>query len=234
MLVILKLQHGFQTKLGFGRGRFVKFGNEANIKIDNNLDSFFEFCKKEYNPIIYFHNLKFDGAFIICWLLSHGFKYIDDKKDRKEFTFTSLITDLGLYYSIEVYFKVGNKSVRKVTFLDSLKIIPFSVSQIAKSFNIQEQKLEIDYNLKRDKGHILTTEENEYIKHDVVIVAKALNVLFQEKLTKMTQGSNALHDFTEMITKKRFNHYFPKLDKWADEDIRKAYKGRIHIFEQNL
>ena len=47
----------------------------------------------------------------------------------------------------------------------------------------------------RKKGHELTLEEKEYIKNDVVIVAKALNVLFNEGLEKMTEGSNALFDF---------------------------------------
>lgn len=31
--------------------------NEDNIQIDNNIDSFMEFCKKEKNAVFYFHNL---------------------------------------------------------------------------------------------------------------------------------------------------------------------------------
>lgn len=209
----------------FGLGLYVKFGNEKNIIIDNNIDSFMNFCQKEHNPVIYFHNLKFDSEFIISWLLNNGFKHIKDKKERNNKTFTTLITDMGVFYSVEVYFEVGNKKVKKVTFYDSLKIIPFPVENIPKAFNLEEQKLEINYNEFRKKGHILSILETEYIKHDVLIVAKALNVLFSEKLTKMTQGSNALHDFTEIISKKRFEHYFPELTKEADKDIRKAYKG---------
>ena len=74
-------------------------------------------------------------------------------------------------------------------------------------------------------GHILTKEENEYIKNDVLIVAKALKVLFDEDLTKMTQGSNALNDFKEMLSKSRFEHLFPALDYEVDKDLRKSYKG---------
>lgn len=37
-----------------------EIGNEENIKIDNNIDSFMEFCKQEKNATFYFHNLKFD------------------------------------------------------------------------------------------------------------------------------------------------------------------------------
>jgi len=74
-------------------------------------------------------------------------------------------------------------------------------------------------------GHILTKEENEYIKNDVLIVAKALKVLFDEDLTKMTQGSNSLNDFKEMLSKSRFEHLFPALDYEVDKDLRKSYKG---------
>ena len=40
-----------------------EIGNEENIIINNNISSFFDFCQKENNPIIYFHNLKFDRCF---------------------------------------------------------------------------------------------------------------------------------------------------------------------------
>lgn len=86
-------------------------------------------------------------------------------------------------------------------------------------------KLKIDYNKEREKGYILTNEEREYIKNDVLIVAKALKTLFDDKLTKMTIGSNALSDFKEIITKSKFKHYFPPLDKTTDNDLRKSYKG---------
>ena len=77
----------------------------------------------------------------------------------------------------------------------------------------------------RSKNHTLTKEEKEYIKNDVIIVAKALNVIFSEGLTKMTQGSNALFDFKNIITKKRFEHLFPEIPFDIDKDLRKAYKG---------
>lgn len=195
------------------------------IQIGNNIDSFIEICKKEKNCVVYFHNLKFDGEFIIYWLLTHNFKHVEKKEEIKERTFTTLISDKGQFYSIVIYFKKGNKTVHKITIYDSLKIIPFSVEEIAKSFNLPISKLEIDYNKPRKKGYELNKEEIEYIKNDVLIVAKALKVLFNENLTKMTEGSNALHDFKEIITKSKFNHYFPILDKEVDKDIRQSYKG---------
>lgn len=37
-----------------------EIGNEQNLQIDNNIDSFIEYCKQEKNSTWYFHNLKFD------------------------------------------------------------------------------------------------------------------------------------------------------------------------------
>ena len=203
----------------------VQIGKEENIVYGNSIESFFNWCYNVSNPEVYFHNLKFDGSFIIAYLLENGYKWVKDKKERETKSFTTLISDMGQFYQIVVYFEVGNKKVRKVTFFDSLKIIPFSVSDIAKSFNLEEQKLLIDYKLEREKGHILTPEEKDYIKNDVVIVSKALNVLFSQNLKKMTQGSNALSDFKEMVTISRFEHYFPNLEVELDKWIRQSYKG---------
>ena len=195
------------------------------IEIGNNIDSFIEFCKSQKNPIFYFHNLKFDSEFIIYWLLTHGFKHVEKKEDIESNTFTTLISDMGQFYNVTIYFYKDSKKVKKVTLYDSLKIIPFSVEEIAKSFNLPISKLKLDYDKPRKSGHILTKEEVEYIKNDVLIVAKALNVLFSEKLDRMTEGSNALHDFKKMYKESKWERYFPELDKKLDEQIRKSYKG---------
>lgn len=200
-----------------------EIGNTENIDLGNNLDTFMNRIQKENNPIILFHNLKFDGEFILYWLLKHGYEHVE-KHDRKTKSFSTLISDMGLFYQIEVYFDVG-KRVKKVTFLDSLKIINQSVEQIAKTFNLPESKLSIDYNLKRERNHELTDEEKEYIKHDVIIVAKALEYLYSIGLTKMTAGSNALYEYKNIMSVKKFEKIYTKLTYDCDKDLRQAYKG---------
>ena len=202
-----------------------EIGNEENLKIGNNIESFIDYCKSEKNCTCFFHNLKFDGEFIIYWALKNGFKHVENKEEIEDMTFTTLISDMGQFYNIVLYFKKGNKTVHKVTFIDSLKIIPFSVDTIAKSFNLPISKLTLDYNKPREKGHILTEEEQEYIKNDVLIVAKALNILFTEGQDKMTAGSNAISDFKSTMNKSKFEHFFPKIDYDVDKDMRQAYKG---------
>ena len=143
-----------------------EINNPENIEIGNNIDTFFEYIKTFHNPVFYFHNLKFDGEFIIHYLLTHGYEHIKNAKDRKDNSFTTLISDMGMFYEITVFLKVGNKKTSKITFVDSLKIIPFSVADIAKSFGLPISKLEIDYDEPRERGHELTNVERDYIKND--------------------------------------------------------------------
>lgn len=201
-----------------------EIGNTKNLRIGNTIETFFELIKKEDNPVILFHNLKFDGEFILFYLLKNGFEHVD-RKEKKTKSFSTLISDMGLFYQIEVYLKVNKNKVKKITFLDSLKIINQSVSQIAKTFKLEESKLEIDYNAPREKGHILTKEEQDYIKNDVVIVAKGLEFLYQMGLEKMTAGSNALFDYKQIMSKKKFEKIYTKLTFDCDKDLRQAYKG---------
>ena len=198
--------------------------NPENVEIGNSIDSFFERIKKEHNPIIYFHNLKFDGEFILYYLIKNNFEYVEDK-DKKDNSFSTLISDMGLFYSITVYLKKDKKKTKKITFIDSLKIINQSVDSMTATFKLKEEKLEIDYNEPREKGHILTDEEKSYIKNDVVIVAKALKYLFDMGLTKMTAGSNALSEYKEIMTLNKFRNLYKPLSYEIDKDIRRAYRG---------
>ena len=193
------------------------------VDIGNSIDSFFERIKKENNPYVYFHNLKFDGEFILYYLMSNGYEYVE-KREKRNNTFSTLISDMGLFYSIEVYFEVGKKT-KKVTFIDSLKIINQTVESMPKTFKIPEKKLEIDYNLPREVGHILTKEEIDYVKNDVVIVARALSYLFGMGLTRMTAGSNALGEYKNIMRLNRFRALYKPLNYDIDKDIRRAYRG---------
>lgn len=189
----------------------------------NDLDGFMEYIKARENAIYYFHNLKFDGEFIMVWLFEHGFRHVKDRKDEATKTFTTLISDKGQFYSMKIIFEKDGKKTNYAQIYDSLKILPFSVDQIAKAFNLPISKLKIDYTAKREIGHVLTDEEVDYLRNDVTIVAKALAVLFSQNLTKMTQGSNALFDYKNTVGKKNFERWFPIPD--YDADVRQSYKG---------
>lgn len=190
----------------------------------NSMDTFIEWCmNKKYNFTLWFHNLKYDGEYIFSYLLKNGYELITDKKYRRDKTFTCLISSMGQFYSIEIYFKVNKTRVNKVTIYDSLKLLNMSVDVIAKEFDLPIRKLEIDYKEFRSVGHELTSEEIDYIRNDVEIMSRALKIMFDLGLTKMTIGSCALHNYRSMI--KNFNDYYPVLPVEVDMDIRKSYKG---------
>ena len=202
-----------------------EIGNPENIIIDNNIESFIEFCKKNPNSTLYFHNLKFDGEFIIYYLFNHGFEHIKDRKEKRNNTFTTLISDMGLFYSMEIYFEVKGKKTKKVTIIDSLKILNMSVEQVAKSFGLPISKLELDYDTPREPGYQLKDYEKDYITNDVKIMALALDVLFKQGLESMTAGSNGLKDFKTTHSVRRYQRMFPELNYKVDKDMRQAYKG---------
>lgn len=191
------------------------------VFIGNSIESFFDWLKDK-STVCYFHNLKFDGEFILSYLLRNGFRHSDS---REAGTFDTLITDNGVFYSITVIFERLNKKYKKVVFYDSLKKLPLKVSQIAKAFMLADEKLTIDYHAYRPVGHELTEEEREYIVHDCRIVANALQIQFGKGLTKMTNASDAMAGFMEIITKKNFERWFPVLPVELDDGLRKAYKG---------
>lgn len=202
-----------------------EIGNFNNFIYGTSIKEFLDWCANtKENYVLYFHNMKFDIQFIFAEILKEGYTYIKDKKEIADKTFTTLITGMNQYYSCEIYFNKGKgHHVNKVTIYDSQKIINSSVERIAKDFNLPIRKLKIDYKKERKKGYVLTADEIDYIKNDVEIMARALDIMFSYGLDKMTIGSNALHNYKEM--NKNFLHYFPLLDYEIDKDMRQSYKG---------
>lgn len=185
----------------------------------NSIDFLFQFAKLYPDSTFYFHNIKFDGEFIINILFERGFKWISDRRKLTNKSFTTLISDKGMFYSMSIILEDGTY----LELIDSLKILPFSVDAIAKGFGLPINKLKLDYDEYRKPGHVLTEHEKEYLRNDVEIVARALKVLFEQNLTKMTQGSNALYDYKNIIGPKKFKYWFPPPQN--DTEIRQSYRG---------
>ena len=189
---------------------------------DNNMESFINWLEKHPNSNIYFHNLRFDGEFLIAWLLKNGFKYNDNLVTK---TFNCIIAGTGQFYKMDICFYKKGKYRRTVHIYDSLKKLPFPVKKIAEAFELPILKGEIDYKATREVGHMLTDEEISYLRNDVEIMARALKIQLDEGLTHMTISSDALHMYKSIITVEKFKHYFPVLDTEVDKDLRRAYRG---------
>lgn len=199
--------------------------NPKKFFYGNSIDGFMNFCANDKsNFTMYFFNLKFDGAFILAWLLENGYTRVESSKERSSKTFTTLITDKGAFYAIEIFFEVKGKHTNKVKIIDAMKIFPnFSVERLAEGFGLSISKLELNYQEKREIGHILTKHEIDYIRNDVEIVAQALKAMFDKGLNKMTIASNAMDDFKKRCP--NFKQYFPRLIPEIDKDIRTSYRG---------
>lgn len=197
----------------------------TDFRYGNSIEEFFEFCSNPlHNYKLWFHNLKFDGIYILNYLFENGYTWIEDEKHKRDKTFTTLITDMGQFYSIVVFFKAKGHHINKVEIYDSLKIFPnFSVDKVAKGFNLPIQKLSIDYDEYRPIGHRLTNQEVDYIRNDVEIMARALKEMFMRGLTKMTIASDAMKNFRDNFV--GFRKKFPLLSPEVDADIRLSYRG---------
>ena len=196
----------------------VSIDDIEDIRYGTSIDSFLDFLD-ERATVTYFHNLAFDATFIVDALFRRGFKWVKTNPGKGEFT--SLISNLGKWYSVTMVSKAGVKT----EFRDSLKKIPLSVSNIAKAFDLEDHKLEIDYNEPRPVGHVLTEEETRYIRNDVVIVAQALHLQFTAGMKKLTVGADALAEYKSLTGKPMFDRTFPVLPAPLDREIRTAYRG---------
>lgn len=210
--------------------------NDRVLHLSNNIKETFEFLKvnsKKHTLEVYYHNIKFDGEFLLSFMFENGFKY-DDTLSNKN-TFKTLITDTGIWYGMELKF-YKSKNAKKVVFRDSLKIIPLPVEAMAKSFGLDTLKGEINYKKRRPVGHQLTKKEIDYIVSDCKIVSQSLKAMFDLGLTKMTIASNAMNHYKELMGGNRiFRMNYPILNfthldgagevKTVDEFFRKSYKG---------
>lgn len=192
--------------------------------IDTDMKTFLEWIG-EHPGTYYFHNLRYDGRYIVDYLFKHGWSFVPGKPRRTRY-FTTTVSRLGQWYSITMMaWNKAKKTTNKVVIQDSLKLLPFSVAQIAKAFDLEEGKGELDYETYRPEGHELTDEERDYIRRDVQIMAKALKVaVVDEGMDKPTIGANALSSWKKGMGKK-WRLLFPKLGNVCDGQIRQAYRG---------
>lgn len=185
----------------------------------NNIDEFMRYLAT-HNSRVYFHNLKFDGQFIVHYLLTNNFTFTTAKKMRPH-SFNCCISQMGVWYFIKI------KHAKYTTMIfDSLKKLPLSVDNIAKTFELPIQKLEIDYKKHIPPNYKPTPQEIQYIHNDTEIMSRALEHQFNHELTKMTLSSDALHDFKNTLPNNlSFEQIFPVLTLATDNDIRLSYRG---------
>ena len=226
-----------------------------DVKIFHSIDETWDYIVNlNKNVIIYYHNLKFDGAFWMDYFMNiKQYKQAYDGMD--EFirtlegkgeiqypksiennemlnnTFKYLISDMGQWYTITVKVKG-----RIIEFRDSYKLMPFSVRDIGKAFKTKHQKLDMKYEGFRYAGCEITEDEQKYIANDVLVVKEALEHMFDTGHKKLTIGSCCLQEYRHTIVSDEYEIFFPNVyEQYIDEDmygspsvgeyVHKSYKG---------
>lgn len=216
-----------------------------DVKIFHCIDEQYKyFLSLDCNVCVYYHNLKFDGAFWLSYLLVDlGYeqayvKHSDDindmewlpEKEMKNKTFTYSISNMGQWYRITIKDKNRFIEIR-----DSLKLLPFSVKRIGESFGTKHKKLDMEYTGFRFAGCEITDDEKEYIANDVLVVKEALEIMFTEGHKKLTIGSCCLGEYKKSIGGKNYERLFPNVyeipinpihsHETAGDWIKHSYRG---------
>lgn len=216
------------------------------VNIFHSISEQFEYFKSlNTNICAYYHNLKFDGAFWLSYLLvdlnfKQAYTPLNEQETEVEWlkekempnnSFKYSISDKGQWYTITI--RVNNHFIE---IRDSLKLLPFSVKRIGQSFGTKHKKLDMEYTGFRYAGCEITESEKEYISNDVLVVKEALEIMFTEGHNKLTIGSCCLEEYKKIIGEDEYKTFFPSLTDYelderehkynnADAWIRKSYKG---------
>lgn len=201
------------------------------------IDKFVKSLEQNRSKKVYFHNLKFDGQFLLYYYIRKGFTYSDKLNEEKQMNY--IIDSCGQFYALTCTFKNATGKIQRITYLDSLKLYPYSLRALAKQFNFDVQKGEMDYNKIRYKNHILTPEENDYFEKDIIILRTAIEYAINHNMNKMTIGANALSDYKEIlenggIAKHLFDKIFPQLSIEEDTYLRKSYRGGCCMVKKGM
>lgn len=214
-----------------------------DVQIQGSIEDFFKYIFSiKGHIVLYFHNLKFDGSFILPALITKlGYKQAYDENGkwlpRSEMPINSFqysISNMGQWYTITI----KNRNQKTIEIRDSLKLLPFSLRTIGKGFNTKHQKLEMEYEGFRYPNCPITPEEKEYIKNDVLVLKEALEIMFADGHNKLTIGSCCLSEFKSSLLMGAWDYKikFPQLYDIAISEerfgaptvgdfCRKAYKG---------
>lgn len=219
------------------------------VKVFNSIDKFFGYVTKLFGRRItlYFHNLKFDGTFILSYFINQKnmkeaaeydenglITHFKEDKELKNNEFKYAISTKGQWYTITAKIK-GKLIIIK----DSLKLLPFSVAEIGDAFKTEHRKLDMEYEGERHANGRISAAEMSYIKNDVLVVKEAMEKMFDEGHTRLTIGSCCLAEYKQIIktqTAYEYDELFPNLYETSlDKDtygfesmgeyILKSYRG---------
>ena len=153
-----------------------KFSNGENVDTGYNIENFLDFCFNGVSKTIYFHNLAWDGCFIIPALISMGFSLSFKSKSKNKKIELFQQGDTIYYIRASIDSRVKGKRVKyNVIFRDTLSLMPTSIKNLGDSLNIAKYKSNQNtpdfYDVEPGP---LSKEFIEYCERDVEILQKSL------------------------------------------------------------
>lgn len=150
--------------------------------------------------------------------ISKPSKNDDEKYLKRPFSY-NIVYNAGSFYRVDIYLdfvyytdskKRKKKKLRKISLMDSYKMVPTSLKNIAKDFlNYNMSKDGIDHSIIRKKNCKLNEKEKEYLYEDVRILRDFIELTILEGIevkenyklyfNKMTTASQALNEYKTIL-----------------------------------
>lgn len=208
---------------GFIKNLTIPYLNYQFIKIDDliNYITTTRYC----DQTIFFHNLSFDGVFILDWAVKNGYTVTNDITDYNQISVFR--TTGNKIYSIEMSFKTGKRKMKKIRFQCSALLLSSSVEKLGEAIGLdkytKDQKEDINFHTREpEKTLEKFVAKNEtyclYCQNDVEIVriclldfyiailefmkSEQVDHLFYQIIDKPTIGSVSVHLQEIMFIKK--------------------------------
>lgn len=223
--MIKKAGHEQDTTEVWAAADVALYDKSENVTITHSIRDFLtRFLRMKGNNVLFFHNLSFDGSFIIDFLLREGYTHVTVKDtDMHTREFKTSISQMGQWYYIKIKWNHTLLEIR-----NSLKLMPSSLANIGKSFGTKHQKLTMEYTGDRAAYCEISEEEQEYIKNDVLVLKEALEMMFDAGHNKLTIGSCCLSEFKSGYTRQDYNITFPDL---REEPLHYDFCGFFNMWE---
>lgn len=166
------------------------------------IESFLDKIRALKCRVCYFHNLKFDGNFILAYCLEKNIE-VEPLVDTRSKTFFEL--------------KIGI-----CRFRDSLKKFPFSLNAIAVQVGLKPKLKPPNFDRYIPFDYIPSIDEIEYCVYDSMILSHVMEKEFVAGRTRLTASSE-----TYQVAKsvKGYDVLFPSLSEDLDTFARRSYKG---------
>lgn len=210
--------------------------------------------EKGFNQIRNKYRERFDGGLNIVTSkktkkvtleTTRAYKDDDEKYLKRPYSF-DIVFNAGSFYRVDLYLDYetfknskGKKTtkLRKVSLLDSYKIVPQSLQKVSESFlNYNMPKDGIDHSIIRPKNYKLNEEEKVYLYEDVKVLKEFIKLARVEGIevsgdyrvyfNKMTTAGQALNEYKTILFDSYETGNFKKISGLTDSfsDIEKHKK----------